>query len=96
MLCHFITNHLFSKQTDLLNTCICYEQPQYSGEEHNQFRFACRTNYKHFQPDEQQMLTTTTGTSIPPIYSCYCCAICTCFQNTFSAYTFFNKVQSKT
>ena len=76
---HFITNHLFNKQTDLLNTFICYEQLQYSGKELNQFHFACHTNYKHFQADEKQMLTTTTRPSIPPIYSCYCCAICICF-----------------
>ena len=47
------------KKTDLLNTYICYEQPQYSGEELNPLRFACHTDYKHLQADKQQMLTTT-------------------------------------
>ena len=81
-------------QTGLLSTYICYKQPQYFGEKIYQFHFVSRTDYKHFQADEQQMLITTTTPSIPPIYSCYCCAICSCFQNIFSAYTFFNKVQS--
>ena len=76
------------KQTCLLNTCISYKQSQYSGEELNQFHFAFHTDYKHFQVDEQQMLIKTTRPSILPIYSC--------FQNIFSAYTFFNKVQSET
>ena len=71
--------------------------PTYCGEKLNQFRFACPTDYKHFQADEQQKLTRTTiRPSIPPIYSCYCCAICCCFQNIFSAYSFLNKIQSQT
>ena len=84
------------KHTDLLNTCIRYEQPQYPVEELKQFRFAYHTDYKHLQADEQQMLTKITRPSILPIYSCYCSTICSCFQNIFSAYIFFNKVQSQT
>ena len=83
---HFITNHLFS-QTNTFTKYIYYKQPQYSGEEFNQFHFFCCTDYKHFWADEQHMLITTTGPSILPIYSC--------FQNIFSAYTVFDKVQSQ-
>ena len=48
------------KQTSLLYSCICYEKPQYSGEEINQFRFACHTDYKLLLADEQKMLTKVT------------------------------------
>ena len=57
------------KQIGLPNVCICYEQPQCSGEKLNQFRFACPTDYEHFQADERQMLTKTKRDSIPPVYS---------------------------
>ena len=52
------------EETDLLNTCIRYEQPQYFGEELNQFRFAYHTDFKNFPANEQQMLTTTTRPGI--------------------------------
>ena len=40
-----------------MNSCM---NSRYSGEELNQFRFACHTDYKHFHADEQQMLTKTS------------------------------------
>ena len=86
----FTVNYL-PKQTDLLNTCICFEYLQCLGKELKQFRFVCHTDYKYFQADEKQMLTKTTKLSILPIYSCYCCAICSWFQNSF-----FNKIQNQT
>ena len=93
---HFITNHLFTQTNRFTKYMYLYKQPQYFGEELNQFRFACYTDYKHFQANEQQLLTTTSRFSILPIYRCSCCAICCCFQNIFSAYIFFNIVQSNT
>ena len=64
----YYKSFIYPKKTGLINTCICYKQPQYSGMKLKQFCFACHIDYKHFQADKKQILTKTTRPSIPPIY----------------------------